>query len=150
MLLDVGDRVDIDGESYVVTEFGITTTTLKRTDGIEIYAPNTQLLTKFIHNVRRSGNQAEMIDIVIAYQSPQVNIDQLQEHMFNYVLKNSRDFIPKLEITIKSIVDKDWVMYSMRLEHKGNWDDEKKKLHRKTKFMTELKSAILVHNISLR
>jgi len=34
---DVGDRISIDKEDYFVTEFGITTTILKKWDGREIY-----------------------------------------------------------------------------------------------------------------
>ena len=34
---DVGDRVDVDDVAYVVKEFGLTCTVLKRFDGKEIY-----------------------------------------------------------------------------------------------------------------
>lgn len=52
---DVGDRVDIDGESYVVKEMALLSTIFRRTDGKIVQAPHSILNTKFIQNVRRSG-----------------------------------------------------------------------------------------------
>ncbi|KAJ3092511.1 hypothetical protein HK102_006499, partial [Quaeritorhiza haematococci] len=52
---DCGDRIEVDGESYIVKEFRMMTTVLKRLDGKEIYAPNDALSKQFIRNIRRSG-----------------------------------------------------------------------------------------------
>lgn len=53
---DVGDRVFIDNNNYIVKELGILYTVLEKWDGQVIYSPNSVLATKDITNVRRSPN----------------------------------------------------------------------------------------------
>lgn len=46
---DVGDRVDIDGVSYIVMEMQLLSSVFKKTDGMVVQAPHSILNTKFIH-----------------------------------------------------------------------------------------------------
>jgi small-conductance mechanosensitive channel len=45
---DVGDRVDIEGVSYIVLEMHLLSTVFKRTDGMVVQAPHSVLNTKFV------------------------------------------------------------------------------------------------------
>ncbi|KAG6918222.1 hypothetical protein DXG01_015815 [Tephrocybe rancida] len=53
---DTGDRCFIDQEILVVKKVGLFATVFARSDGSETYYFNSQLFTKFITNVRRSGD----------------------------------------------------------------------------------------------
>lgn len=57
--MDVGDRVDIDSNAYVVLEMNLMSTTFRRTDGKWVFISNNLLNTKVIENVRRSGATSE-------------------------------------------------------------------------------------------
>lgn len=46
---DVGDRVDIDGVSYIVLEMHLLSTIFRRTDGMIVQAPHIILNTKFVN-----------------------------------------------------------------------------------------------------
>ncbi|KAI8819729.1 uncharacterized protein EV422DRAFT_104771 [Fimicolochytrium jonesii] len=61
---DAGDRVLIDNQNLLVEEVGVLTTIFKRMDGQLIYAPNTLIASKLIHNLRRSGDQVRSLGSV--------------------------------------------------------------------------------------
>lgn len=82
-------------------------------------APNTLLLQKFIHNVRRSGNQSEPINLTVSFDTPIATIHLLKKHLLVFLEENSRDFVPKLDITLNSILDRNSIVIGMSLEHKG-------------------------------
>jgi len=70
-VFDVGDLVLIDDQALLVKEFGLFSTTFRRTDGQEIVAPNTLLAnSKLIHNLRRSNSMWESTNLQIAYDTP--------------------------------------------------------------------------------
>lgn len=60
-VFDVGDRVIIDDESYIVEKIEIMNTTMCRWDGVTVYIPNSTLSSKVIYNIRRSGDQYERV-----------------------------------------------------------------------------------------
>lgn len=114
----------------------------KRLDGKEIYAPNIVLSSKFIHNVRRSGNQAEEIKITVSLDTPPEKISQLRDHLIEFLNENSRDFTTKIELNVKEILDRHAMIINMWLEHKGNWQDGAKRFMRRNKFMYALKHGV--------
>ena len=60
-----GDRVTIEGESLIVDKFELLTTSFIKIDGSVLIIPNAILANKFIHNIRRSGDQKEGIELVV-------------------------------------------------------------------------------------
>ncbi len=60
---DVGDRVLIDDESYIVENVDLMNTRMSRWDGVTVYIPNSSLSSKIILNVRRSGDQFERVSL---------------------------------------------------------------------------------------
>ena len=60
-----GDRVIIDGDYLLVDTFELLTTCFIKGDGSVLIAPNAILANKMIHNIRRSGDQTEGIDLTV-------------------------------------------------------------------------------------
>ncbi|KAI8813052.1 Mechanosensitive ion channel-domain-containing protein [Cladochytrium replicatum] len=147
---DVGDRIDVgdnDG-SFVVKEFGLLTTILRKVDGRECYGPNSLLSGKFIYNVRRSGPQSEEVILYVstANRSWRENVEKLQSKMREFLSSDEmvREFTGQdtLTVSMSKIVDRSTVSVSMGLEHKSNWQDGTKRTARRNKFMFALKEAI--------
>ncbi|KAF9941281.1 hypothetical protein BGZ65_004307 [Modicella reniformis] len=137
---DSGDLVCIDGNDMYVREVGLNSTTFVTWDGKRMYFPNNIISQKPIHNVRRSPNMTDKILLSIDCYTPQVKILELRARMRDYLIKESKEFLPDLEIQIQEMDTK--LKISMCIEHKGNWQDSGRRWARRTAFNYALKEAV--------
>ncbi|KAF9434471.1 hypothetical protein BGZ76_007960 [Entomortierella beljakovae] len=137
---DSGDLVSIDGNDMYVREVGLNSTTFVTWDGKRMYYPNNVLSQKPIHNVRRSPNMTDKIVLNIDCYTPQFKILELRARMRDYLIKESKEFLPDLEIQIQEMDVK--LKISMCIEHKGNWQDSGRRWARRTAFNYALKEAV--------
>ncbi|KAJ3015866.1 hypothetical protein HKX48_004342, partial [Thoreauomyces humboldtii] len=100
---DAGDRVMIDNQNLLVEEVGVLTTIFKRMDGQLIYAPNTLIATKLIHNLRRSGDQSEAIEIQIDFNTPESRLRELRDRLLEFVKSEPREFVGSCDMHISEI-----------------------------------------------
>ncbi|KAG0033893.1 hypothetical protein BGZ81_006914 [Podila clonocystis] len=137
---DSGDLVSIEGNDMYVREVGLNSTTFVTWDGKRMYYPNNLLSTKPIHNVRRSPNMTDKIVLNVDCYTPQSKILELRARMRDYLIKESKEFLPDLEIQIQEMDAK--LKISMCIEHKGNWQDSGRRWARRTAFNWALKDAV--------
>jgi len=140
---DAGDYVIIDSQTLLVANMGIMSTTFIRSDGQEINAPTTVLMTKFINNIRRSGNMGESIYIDVSFTTPTEKILELCTRMQDFLAANSRDFQAGFDIKINEIVQLNKMNLLLYLEYKGNWQDIGRRWERRNTFMYALKDALI-------
>ncbi|KAI9004677.1 Mechanosensitive ion channel-domain-containing protein [Gaertneriomyces semiglobifer] len=144
---DAGDRVFIDNQSLFVEEVGVLTTVFRRLDGQLIYAPNPLLQSKLIHNIRRSRDQSEAIEIQVIFDTPEDKLKTLHQKMIEYVKSEPREFQPVCDMHILDIENQNKVKLSFILKHKGNWQDGSKRWNRRTMFMYALKRELVALDI---
>ncbi|KAG0231511.1 hypothetical protein BGX31_005500 [Mortierella sp. GBA43] len=137
---DSGDLCNIDGNDMYVREVGLNSTMFVTWDGKRMYYPNNILSQKPIHNVRRSPNMSEKIVLNIDCYTPQAKILELRARMRDFLAKESKEFLPDMEIQIQEMDVK--LKISMVIEHKGNWQDSGRRWARRTKFNFALKEAV--------
>lgn len=137
---DSGDLVCIDDTDMYVREVGLNSTTFVTWDGKRMYYPNNIISQKPIHNVRRSPNMTDKIVLHIDCYTPQVKIFELRARMRDYLMKESKEFQPGLEIQIQEMDAR--LKISMCIEHKGNWQDSGRRWARRTAFNYALKEAV--------
>ncbi|KAG0052691.1 hypothetical protein BGZ83_002210 [Gryganskiella cystojenkinii] len=137
---DSGDLVSIDGNDMYVREVGLNSTTFVTWDGKRMYYPNNLISTKPIHNVRRSPNMTDKIVLNVDCYTTQAQIFELRARMRDYLIKESKEFLPDLEIQIQEMDIK--LKISMCIEHKGNWQDSGRRWARRTAFNYALKEAV--------
>ncbi|KAF9920072.1 hypothetical protein FBU30_010138 [Linnemannia zychae] len=137
---DSGDLVSIDGTDMYVREVGLNSTTFVTWDGKRMYYPNNLISSKPIHNVRRSPNMTDKIVLNIDCYTPQSKIFELRARMRDYLIRESKEFLPDLEIQIQEMDAK--LKISMCIEHKGNWQDSGRRWARRTAFNYALKEAV--------
>lgn len=66
-----------------------------------------------------------------------------------FLIKNSRDFVAKLDITLTTIIDKSTLLLEIKLEHRGNWADMIKMRQRRSRFMYALKEGMSLYGIEV-
>ncbi|KAI8596592.1 Mechanosensitive ion channel-domain-containing protein [Dissophora ornata] len=137
---DSGDLCNIDGNDMYVREVGLNSTMFVTWDGKRMYYPNNVLSQKPIHNVRRSPNMSEKIVLNVDCYTPQSKIFELRARMRDFLSKESKEFLPDMEIQIQEMDVK--LKISMVIEHKGNWQDSGRRWARRTKFNFALKDAV--------
>ncbi|KAG0051519.1 hypothetical protein BGZ83_003599 [Gryganskiella cystojenkinii] len=137
---DSGDLCNIDGTDMFVREVGLNSTMFVTWDGKRMYYPNNILSQKPIHNVRRSPNMSEKIVLNVDCYTPQSKIMELRARMRDFLVRESKEFLPDMEIQIQEMDVK--LKISMVIEHKGNWQDSGRRWARRTKFNFALKDAV--------
>ncbi len=97
---DVGDRVDVGDDQYIVKEMRLLTTVFKTTNGKNVMISHSQLATKPIVNLRRSGAIEETFKFEVAYSTTFAQIEALRTKMVHWIEGEKRDFLPGLDINV--------------------------------------------------
>jgi small-conductance mechanosensitive channel len=145
---DVGDRVDIAGNPFVVEHISLLFTVFKRASGIATgqlcQYPNIVLNSLALDNVSRSQSQTEQITIDISFDTSFDDIQLLKNELIAFVTDkdNNRDFQPDLEVEILGTTDMSKLQLKVECKHKSNWSNETLRAARRSKFMCALVAAL--------
>jgi hypothetical protein len=103
-----------------------------------------------IHNVRRSGPQAEELELSIELDTPQENIDRLEEFLVSWITEHeSRELQPRVWILTREIYDINRLDCSIVFFHKGNWSDGRARFARRTRVMLKIREGTMACGIVL-
>jgi len=147
---DVGDRIEIDGQAYLVKDFGLTNVTMKKPNGEEIYAPTSELTSKFINNIRRSAPLIQVFNIAVNSKNTTAEqIQAFQNRLQSFVEKESRNFQGRCIVTATDILDELRMNLAILVQHKNNGQDALRVRHRNDLFVSEIKNSINALNLQL-
>ncbi|KAK9428444.1 Mechanosensitive ion channel-domain-containing protein [Lipomyces doorenjongii] len=139
---DVGDRVDINGNRYIVDHISLLYTVFRQVDNNKnVQVPNSVLNTLWVENVSRSLAMQQAITIPVHFDTTMDDIELLHEELVNFVKCNSRDFYPEVNITVSDIPALDRMELRFSVRHKSNMANETLRAQRQNKFMCELIAA---------
>ncbi|PWN51532.1 hypothetical protein IE53DRAFT_386088 [Violaceomyces palustris] len=136
---DVGDRVDIGDDSYIVKEMNLLTTVFKTTNGKNVMVSHAQLATKPIVNLRRSGPIEETFKFSVAFNTSFQQIEQLRAKMVHWLDGEKRDFLPGLDISVVDYEDQSSMVLSAGIRYKSNWQMGGLKAQRRNRWLCQLK-----------
>lgn len=139
---DVGDLVCVDGNFMFVESFGLISTVFRTVTNENIVAPNAMLSTsKMIFNCRRSGNQWEVTNIQVGYDTTLLEtIDDLRARLRAWVKSKDREWGGGLEINLNAIdTQENSVELTIAMEHRGNWQKWGDRWSRRTQLMRQVK-----------
>ncbi|KAF8882199.1 hypothetical protein CPB85DRAFT_1339673 [Mucidula mucida] len=123
---DTGDRCFIDNENLVVKKITLFATVFARVDGTETYYFNCQLFSKFITNVRRSGN---ILGNAIG------KLDELERYLNEWLsTEENRWFQPATSIVLQDVTNQRYLEITIGCGHNGTWQDWGLRCARKTAF----------------
>ena len=140
---DVGDRVYIygnagvmmKGDDFLVKEISLLYTEFKKLEGQVVQAPNSYLNTLFIQNMRRSGGLAEAIPLTVKFGTTLDQIDDLRQHLLEFVKAEKREYQPNILTEIRDVIEAHSLNLNVVFFYKSNWQNELLRLQRRNKFI---------------
>jgi len=142
--------IEIDGQAYLVKDFGLTNVTMKKPNGEEIYAPTSELTSKFINNIRRSAPLIQVFNIAVNSKNTTAEqIQAFQNRLQSFVEKESRNFQGRCIVTATDILDELRMNLAILVQHKNNGQDALRVRHRNDLFVSEIKNSINALNLQL-
>lgn len=147
---DVGDRVSIDEEHFVVEDIEVFTTRLVRWDGVLVYISNATLAAKSIHNIRRSENQCERVAISLAGDTTTESLWAFRDAL---TLKLQAD--PQVYTGFMDLADLDRLPVeaaklplSVIVQMRGNFQNPAKRNAHKTDLLDKIDASLRECNIA--
>jgi small-conductance mechanosensitive channel len=145
---DSGDKVLIDDKTYFVVELSLLVTTLRQ-EGKIVYIPNSELAVKSIYNIRRSGDQMEMIKVNVCLETPESAMKIVHEKMVAFMKLQPTRFKGTDLMEMTEFGPGQSITYSILLEYTGNWQDGFRRIEIKSAFMAELKRNLQEQGVKL-
>lgn len=164
---DIGDRVDISTDQYVVEHISLLFTVFRRVTGTGVgrlvqvrfssplthratqqltlcQIPNIALNNLYIENVSRSKTMTEQLTISVAFDTSFNDIQILKNELLKFVSdkENSRDFQTQFEVEVLGTTDMSKLDLRVEIRHKSNWANETIRAARRSKFMCALVAAL--------
>lgn len=145
---DVGDRVDIAGDHFVVEHISLLFTVFRHARGAKIgqfcQYPNIVLNSLALDNISRSSAMTEQITLDISFDTSFDDIQILKTELEKFVSdkENNRDFLPEIEVQVLGTSDMSKLQLQVDVKHKSNWANETLRAARRSKFMCALVSAL--------
>ncbi|GFZ43630.1 hypothetical protein JCM24511_01350 [Saitozyma sp. JCM 24511] len=140
---DVGDRVDIDGNSYTVAKMQLLSTSFRRVDGKYVWIGHTVLAAKVIENVRRSGPTHETFTFEVAFDTSFEALQSLRARMLHFCKENGRDFLPIFDVVVDDIPGQGKMVLKADIKYKSNWQQGALKVQRRNKWICALKMTLM-------
>lgn len=136
---DVGDKVVIDGDTFIIQKIDLMSTTSVRWDGHVVYFPNSTLHAKVIHNVRRSHYLSEKIEFRVNARTPTDKLFALRQRLSDFLKREAKDFTGVMTMSGFDVEDETKMRVYFVVEHKDNFQESTGYHTRRTKFMVALK-----------
>lgn len=134
---DFGDRVVISGEELYVSSVGLLSSTFVGINGRQVFIPTSVLFTEKIHNIRRSGKQAEVVDILISKTTTFNEVLELKDKMNKALTESSKSFTG--EFSLRGFkAEGNNVKVSFAVRHQSNFQDTDKLHRRRVEFVNLL------------
>ncbi|EKM54463.1 uncharacterized protein PHACADRAFT_258317 [Phanerochaete carnosa HHB-10118-sp] len=139
---DVGDRVQVGKDTYVVKEIRLLSTIFLDDNSCLIQAPNITLSPQLIMNMRRSPQMSESFTFDVAYSTSYEQIQQLRELMLKFVTDARRDYQPSFDVAIVDIPEQKQLTLKADIKYKSNWQHGALKAQRRNKWIYNLKISL--------
>ncbi|KAI3645751.1 hypothetical protein MP228_008679 [Amoeboaphelidium protococcarum] len=120
---DVGDRIWVSGQNYVVTRVNILSTVVERWDGQLIYLPNSKLALLDISNIRRAKPQYEQYALRVTYTTPLEKLQELQKKLQAFVKSESTHFQEGVSFSIDNFTDMEGMVVKLTYAHRTNYQN---------------------------
>jgi len=139
---DVGDRVMIATQTYTVKEIRLLSTVFLDANSGVVQAPNNQLNTLFIQNMRRSPQMSETFTFNVNYATTFEDLERLRARMLAFVEAERRDYQPIFDVKVNDFPEQEKMTLSADIKYKSNFQQGALKAKRRNKWICALKSIL--------
>ena len=102
---DVGDRLLIDGESYVVYKMKLSTTIFEQGSGTKVWYPNDRLAMMPIFNQTRADCARESFEFAMDLTTPTETFEAVHQAAEQYCQEHAKDFVGKCSCVTTATLD---------------------------------------------
>lgn len=147
---DVGDRVIIDDETFVIDNIEVFTTRMIRWDGVMVSITNSTLCSKLIQNIRRSDNQFESLALKIKGDSPTESLWNFRQELQKELKDRQNNFTGKVDLANldKLPSSNEPLSLTVLAEVRGNFQNPAKRNARKADLLDIVDKALQNSNLS--
>jgi len=110
--------------------------------GCSVQVPNSQLTTKPIMNIRRSGQMSESFQFDVEYTTTDEQLQALRTKMLAFVTQEKRDFLPCFDVVVLDIPDQEKLVLSAQIRYKSSWQQASITARRRNKWVCALKATL--------
>ncbi|THV05025.1 hypothetical protein K435DRAFT_790441 [Dendrothele bispora CBS 962.96] len=140
---DVGDRIILEEEGYTVKEIRLLSTILLNDKGAYVQAPNSELSTMFIQNIRRSPPMSETFTFDVGFDTNFDHLETLRSKMLQFLSDNRRDYLYAFDVSVVDFPEQEKITLSADIKYKSNWQQGALKAKRRNKWICALKEALV-------
>lgn len=141
---DAGDRIELDGEIYVIESVGIWTTTMYAPGQLKTVVVNAALFDKTISNFRRSPSENEVLEFLCLPDTVnEESLEALKQDLMNFLREKRREFQAQLVIDSVDYIDPQRMKVCLKIFHRQNFQDDDAKAERTAMFLLYAKDAFL-------
>lgn len=147
---DVGDRILIDDESFVVEHMDLLTSKFVRWDGVTVYIPNSVLSGKAIVNVRRSEDQCERVALALRSNTTTESLWKFRSVLQDKLINDKFNYTGQLEIVDfdKMPADASNLTLSVVAQMRGNFQNPVKRNQLKADLLSKIEASLAESNIA--
>jgi mechanosensitive ion channel protein 4/5/6/7/8/9/10 len=138
---DVGDRILIDDMNLIVHRVNFMSTEFIQWDGQRMYIPNTVLLGKVIHNMRRSNPQKDTIALDLHISTPPQMIETLRQRLKVFFETNKSEYDPDFSFDFQRIEKSTKLCFTLLYQGHENWQEYLPRWHRRARLL------LFLHNL---
>lgn len=102
---DVGDRLLIDGESYIVYKMKLSTTIFEQGSGTKVWYPNDRLMLMPIFNQTRADCARESFEFAMDLTTPVQTFEAVHDAAERYIQQHSKDFVGQCQCVTTATLD---------------------------------------------
>lgn len=147
---DVGDRVVIDDETFVIDDIEVFTTKMVRWDGVMVYITNSSLCSKTIQNIRRSDGQLESLALKVKGDSPTESLWTFRQELQKELQAHQSNFTGEVDLANldKLPASNEPLSLTVLAQVRGNFQNPAKRNARKTEFLAIVEKALQNSNLT--
>ncbi|KAF5370669.1 hypothetical protein D9758_001813 [Tetrapyrgos nigripes] len=140
---DVGDRITVEKAGYTVKEIRLLSTIFLDEHGAYVQAPNSELNTAFIQNIRRSPPMSETFTFDVSFNTNFDNLETLRAKMLKFLQDNKRDYLYSFDVSVIDFPEQEKISLSADIKYKSNWQQATLKARRRNKWICAMKDALI-------
>lgn len=147
---DVGDRVVIDDETFVIEDVEVFTTKMIRWDGVMVYITNSSLCSKTIQNIRRSENQLESLALKIKGDASTESLWTFRQELQKELKAHQSSFTGEVDLANldKLPSNNEPLSLTVLAQVRGNFQNPAKRNARKSEFLEIVDKALQNSNLT--
>ncbi|CEO97944.1 Mechanosensitive ion channel MscS domain-containing protein [Plasmodiophora brassicae] len=143
---DVGDRLRIDKDEFIVQKMNLLTTTLRSDDNSLRVVVNQQLANSPLTNLSRTSSAIVIVSVQVPIEMSAAAMRDFRTQLSNFLSMNEDQWFPVLHIFVVDCTgDKGPLSLTVRAQLRLGWDDAQQALLCRSRFVDSIRRALLAN-----